>query len=68
MIIETGLPYWTIVRRFNQHRSNPAIGGAAVRDMKKLEVTSPAINKRVVAFVKNNSPRVFPTYTGPSAG
>ena len=62
MIIETAKEYWTIVRRYNQHRDNPAMAGVAKRELAKLETTSPAVIIRATKFKPHS---VSPIGTGP---
>ncbi len=51
MIIDKAKPFWTISRRYHANRLNPAMPGVAVRDMRKLETPSLAVQKRVNRFI-----------------
>lgn len=56
MVSEAGKQYWIIMGRYNRNRSNKAIREAAIRDMRKIESTNPAILRRIAVFTARSAP------------
>jgi hypothetical protein len=51
--LDSGKQYWTIARRFHQHRDNPLMRPTAVMEMTRVqsETQSEAVLRRVNAFI-----------------
>lgn len=67
-IIYEGQGYWTIVRRFNLHRSNKTIKPLAIFEMRRLNTKSEAVKRRVQSFLSmhhNDPPSSSPNGGGP---
>jgi hypothetical protein len=70
-LYEGGKEYWTIVRRYRQHKAdNPIMEKVAVRDMRRLldKNPLPSIAKRANQFIsvhQKHSPSGFDPGSGP---
>jgi hypothetical protein len=51
--IESGKAFWTVAKRFHQHRDNPTMRPVAVNEMCKLQnaTQSQAVLRRVNGFI-----------------
>ncbi|MGN6820570.1 MAG: hypothetical protein ACTHJR_18085 [Sphingomonas sp.] len=70
MIIDKGMEYWRIAKRFHANRHYKMMKPVAVSDMDTLVKTSssPAVRKHAQRFIhrhQKTSPRNFPNGDGP---
>lgn len=66
ILYEEGKEYWVVVRRYHIHKSNPAMRGVVLRELREMlsRTKSEAVEKKIKGFIAKHQPPPKPFWPG----